>query len=105
LEGNASEFYGSQGITILTRLRPQNENMAKKNYQRLDTEYTPNIENAGEEVELTLRGTNSNGTEVEITAFIKKYYLIGIVSRISEIVKNDASEAIRFAARIKEAVQ
>lgn len=79
--------------------------MAKKIYQHIDTEFSPDFSNQRDAVEITFKGTNSKGTETRITVWLDKYYLPGMVARITEIAKADASNAIRFVQRIKESVE
>lgn len=80
--------------------------MAKRNYQNLDLTQTPDIENDVDgNVLLHLFGENSNGTETRVTLRMPKWHLPGLVASITAIAKGDASVAIRFVERIKEAVQ
>lgn len=75
----------------------------KKDYHFLEAYQTPDFENMGKDVRLTIRGQNSNKRQAKLTLVIPKYACEQMVKRIAEIFKNDAIAAARSYERIKEA--
>ena len=80
--------------------------MPKKNYQRLSGVWNPNISSINrDEFEIKFSGINKRGTSVQITARLSKHCMVAMVKSMREIAENDASVAVKFLERMKEAMQ